>query len=310
MIDVVIPTWNGRELLERCLESLERQTVEHRVIVVDNGSADDTVEVARERYPAVHLVELERNYGFAGGVNRGVEQGAGQLVVLVNNDVECDPEFVERIVAPLADDERVGMVTGLLLRPGRTEIDNYGLECDATLAAYPRFAGAPYPETRVDDQNLLGPSGGAAAYRREAMTAAGGFDERMFAYMEDVDLALRLRVDGWLAAGAPDATGVHLGSATIGHRSRRQVEIAGASRAYMLRKYGVLGYGLKTAGWALAVETGVTVMETVTGRDLAAARGRVRGWKEAAGGRQRLPEGAINPELGLRDGLRRRVAAR
>ena len=197
---------------------------------MDNGSADDTVAVVRERYPAVHLVELDRNYGFAGGVNRGVEQGDGQFVVLVNNDVECDSDFVGRIVAPLADDERVGMVAGLLLRPGRTEIDNYGLECDATLAAYPRFAGAPYPETRVDDENLLGPSGGAASYRRKAMTVAGGFDERMFAYMEDVDLALRLRVDGWLAAGAPDATGTHLGSATIGHRSRRQVEIAGASR--------------------------------------------------------------------------------
>ena len=308
-IDVVIPTWNGRELLARCLESLARQTVAHRVIVTDNGSADGTVTLVRDRFPDVDVVELDRNYGFAGGVNRGVERGEEPVVVLVNNDVECDPVFLERIVAPLAD-ERVGMVTGLLLRPGRTEIDNYGIECDATLAAYPRFAGAPYPETRVDDENLLGPSGGAAAYRREALTAAGGFDERMFAYMEDVDLALRLRADGWLAAGAPEATGVHLGSATIGHRSRRQVEIAGASRAYMLRKYGVFGHGLRTAGWALAVEAGVTVMETVTGRDLAAARGRVRGWKEAAGARQRLPEGAINSELGFRDGLRRRAAVR
>jgi hypothetical protein len=78
----------------------------------------------------------------------------------------------------------------------------------------------------------------------------------------------------------------------------------------MLRKYGVLGHGLRTAGWALAVEAGVTVMETVTGRDLAAARGRLRGWKEAAGARQRLPEGAINSELGFRDGLRRRAAVR
>lgn len=286
-----------------------QQTVAHHVIVADNGSADGTVTLVRDRFPAVDVVELDRNYGFAGGVNRGVERGEAPVVVLVNNDVECDPAFVERIVEPLAD-ERVGMVTGLLLRPRRTEIDNYGIECDATLAAYPRFAGAPYPETRVDDENLLGPSGGAAAYRREALTAAGGFDERMFAYMEDVDLALRLRADGWLAAGAPEATGIHLGSATIGYRSRRQVEIAGASRAYMLRKYGVFGHGLTTAGWALVVEAGVTVMETVTGRDLAAARGRVHGWKEAAGAHQRLPEGAINSELGFRDGLRRRAAVR
>lgn len=306
-IDVVIPTWNGRDLLERCLKSLEGQTLEHRVIVVDNGSQDDTAELVRERFPGVHLVELERNYGFAGAVNRGVEQGEGQFVVLVNNDVECDPPFLEQLVAPFAD-EHVGMVAGLLLRPGRAAIDGYGVECDATLAAYPRFADAPYPGTHVHDDGLLGPSGGAAAYRRDAYSAAGGLDEGTFAYMEDVDLALRLRDAGWVAAGAPGATGIHLGSATFGHRSRAQVEIAGASRAYMLRKYGVLGRGLTTGAWALGVEVGVTLIDTIAGRDFAAARGRLSGWKAAAGRHARIPEGAVNPKLGFRDGLRRRLA--
>jgi GT2 family glycosyltransferase len=306
-IDVVIPTWNGRDLLERCLKSLEGQTLEHRVIVVDNGSQDDTAELVREQFPNVVLVELERNYGFAAAVNRGVERGDGQFVALVNNDVECDPPFLEQIVAPF-DDERVAMVAGLLLRPGRGAIDGYGVECDATLAAYPRFADAPYPETRVHDDGLLGPSGGAAAYRRDAYSAAGGLDEGTFAYMEDVDLALRLRGAGWTATGAPDATGIHLGSATFGHRSRTQVEIAGASRAYMLRKYGVLGRGLATGAWALGVEVGVTLIDTIAGRDLAAARGRLNGWKAAAGRHARIPEGAVNPELGFREGLRRRLA--
>jgi N-acetylglucosaminyl-diphospho-decaprenol L-rhamnosyltransferase len=306
-IDVVIPTWNGRDLLERCLKSLEGQSLEHRVIVVDNGSQDRTAELVRARFPSVHLVELERNYGFAGGVNRGVGEGERRFVVLVNNDVECDPAFLEQLVAPF-EDERVGMVAGLLLRPGRTAIDGYGLECDATLAAYPRFAGAPYPGTQVHDDGLLGPSGGAAAYRRDAYSAAGGLDEGTFAYMEDVDLALRLRDAGWVAAGAPGATGIHLGSATFGHRSRAQVEIAGASRAYMLRKYSVLGRGLTTGAWALGVEVGVTLIDTIAGRDLAAVRGRLNGWKAAAGRHGRIPEGAVNPELGFRDGLRRRLA--
>lgn len=278
------------------------------MIVVDNGSADNTVEVVRERYPTAHLVELDRNYGFAGGVNRGVEQGNGQFVVLVNNDVECDPNFLEQLVAPF-DDGRVGSVAGLLLRPGRKTIDSFGLECDATLAAYPRFVDAPYPDTLVDEEGLLGPSGGAAAYRREAFEAAGGLDEGMFAYMEDVDLALRLRELGWTAAGAPEATGIHLGSATFGHRSRPQVEIAGASRAYMLRKYGILGRGLTTAAWALAFEVGVTVVDAVMARDLAAARGRVNGWRAAASRRARIPEGAVNPKLGVREGFRRRLAS-
>ena len=307
-IDVVIPTWNGRDMLERCLESLAAQSVEHRTIVVDNGSTDDTSGLVRSKFPDVVLVELDRNYGFAGGVNRGVEQGDAPIVVLVNNDVECDPQFLERLVAPLSVAE-VGMVTGLLLRPGRSVIDSYGIECDATLSAYARFAGAPYPQTVLDEVNLLGPSGGAAAYSREAFEAAGGFDEGMFAYMEDVDLALRLRGLGRVAAGAPDATGIHLGSATFGRRSRAQVEISGASRAYMLRKYGVLGEGLKTAAWTIAVEAGVTVVDTIARRDLAAARGRISGWQAAAGRHARKPDGAVNSELGFREGLRRRFAA-
>lgn len=306
-IDVVIPTWNGRDLLEQCLENLAEQSVGHRVIVVDNGSTDGTAALVRERFAAVEVVELERNYGFAGAVNRGVSHGESPGVVLVNNDVECDSAFLERLVEPLAD-ERVGMVAGLLLRPGRAAIDSYGLECDATLAAYPRFEGAPYPATALHEEHLLGPSGGAAAYRREAFEAAGGLDERTFAYMEDVDLALRLRALGWAAAGASEATGVHLGSATIGRRSRAQVEVAGASRAYMLRKYGVLRRGLGTAAWALAFEAGVAAVETVAGRDLAAARGRFEGWRAAAGASASIPEGVVNRELGFRDGLRRRAA--
>jgi GT2 family glycosyltransferase len=307
-IDVVIPTWNGRDLLERCLGSLEAQTVDHRVIVVDNGSDDDTVELVHDRFPRVELVELERNYGFAGGVNRGVERGDGEFVVLVNNDVECDPPFLEQLVAPF-EDARVGMAAGLLLRPGREAIDGYGIECDATLAAYPRFAGAPYPDTQLHDNGLLGPSGGAAGYRRSAYSASGGLDEGTFAYMEDVDLALRLRDSGWTAAGVAGATGIHLGSASFGHRSRAQVEIAGASRAYMLRKYGVLGRGLTTGAWALGVEVGVTLIDTIAARDLAAARGRLNGWKAGGGRRARIPEGAVNPELGFREGLRRRLAS-
>lgn len=306
-IDVVIPTWNGRELLERCLTSLAAQTAEHHVVVVDNGSQDGTATLVEQRFPDVQLVRLEQNCGFAGGVNRGIEAGRAAHVVLVNNDVECDPGFVERIVAPLRAEPGVGMVAGLLLRPGRATIDSFGLECDATLSAFPRFAGEPYVGgAALHTRNLLGPSGGAAAYARVALEAAGSFDERMFAYMEDVDLAFRLRALGWTASGAVDAVGVHLGSATIGRRSRAQVRIAGASRAYMLRKYGVLGRGVQTAAWALVVEAGVVAVETVAGRDLGALRGRIAGWKAASGIRASVPEGAVNPRLSFRQALRRR----
>ncbi|MDQ3777660.1 MAG: glycosyltransferase family 2 protein, partial [Actinomycetota bacterium] len=222
-VDVVIPTWNAKDLLDRCLRTLAEQTVPHTTIVVDNGSADGTVEHVRDRFPSVRVVELDENLGFGPAVNRGVAAGTAPCVVLVNNDVECEPYFLEHLVRPLEVSPRIGMVAALLLRPGRGTIDSYGLELDATLAAFARFDRDPYDAEAIHERGLAAPSGGAAAYRREAYEQAGGFDERLFAYMEDVDIALRMRALGWGCAGARDAIGVHLGSATAGRRSVRQV---------------------------------------------------------------------------------------
>ncbi|MBA2361843.1 MAG: glycosyltransferase family 2 protein [Actinobacteria bacterium] len=308
-LDVVIPTWNGRHLLEGCLRALAAQTIACSVIVADNGSTDGTIELVREASPAARLVELGENLGFGPAVNRGVAAGAAPFVVLVNNDVHCDPSFLERLAAPFEESPQIGMVAGLLLRPGRMVVDSYGLELDRTLAAFPRFAGEPYHPERLDESGLFAPSGGAAAYRRRAFESVGGFDERLFAYMEDVDLGLRLQGAGWRCAGAPEALGVHERSATAGRRSRRQVEIAGASRGYMLRKYGVLRLGLRSAGMALAAEAAAVGAETLLGRDLAALRGRIAGWHRGAGVTGEVPDGVVDDTIGLIGSLRRRRAS-
>jgi N-acetylglucosaminyl-diphospho-decaprenol L-rhamnosyltransferase len=302
--DIVIPTWDGRALLERCLPTVVGQG---RVIVVDNGSQDGTGELLAARFPEVRVVAFPENRGFAAAVNAGIAAGDAEVVVLVNNDVECDGQFVAALATALRAD-RVGMAAGVLLVPGRQRVDSYGVEVDRTLSAFPRFADAAWP-AGLHDRCLAMPSGGAAAYRREALEAVGGFDERLFAYMEDVDLGLRLQAMGWHCAGAPDATGKHLGSATFGHRSRWQVEVGGFARGYMLRKYGVLRRGVGVAAWALVTEAGVVAVDAVLGRDLAAARGRARGWRAARGVRAPVPEAAINRAIGPRDALRRRRAA-
>ena len=307
-IDVVIPTWNHFEVLERCLATLEAQTVAHTAIVVDNGSTDGTPRRVSERFPDTRLITMATNAGFATAVNRGVGAGSAPYVVLVNNDVELDPTFLARIVEPLRQDERLGSVAGLLLAPGRATVDSFGIEVDPTLAAFNRFAGIRYPREALHDRGLAGPSGGAAAYRRAALKQVGGFDEAMFAYMEDVDLDLRLRTAGWQTTAAPDAVGIHLGSASFGTRSRWQVEVSGASRAYLLRKYAVLSRGYTTAVRALAVELAVVVADAASARDLAAVRGRLRGWRRAGGCRSPIPEASLNRGIGLRESIRRRAA--
>lgn len=308
-IDVVIPTWNGKELLQSCLEHLAHQTVPIHTIVVDNGSTDGTAEAISRAYPDVTLLARPENRGFANAVNAGIRAGDAPFVVLLNNDVDCEAEFVKRLVEPMRSSPEVGMTAGLLLTVDRARIDSLGLEFDRTLAAFPRFAGATYPGPVLHGRDLAAASGGAAAYRRSALDEVGLFDEALFAYMEDADLGLRMRAAGWTCAAAPDAVGVHLGSASFGPRSRFQVRVSGASRAFMLRKYGVLRGAPGIVVWTLVMESVVVVIDALSARELSALRGRVAGWRRARRSRADLPAAAINRGIGFREAVRRRRAA-
>jgi len=304
-IDVVIPVRDRFDLTERCLRHLEAQTVEHKVIVVDDGSTDGTAERLREHWRAVHVERLASRRGFAELCNRGAAVGSGEIIVLLNNDVECRPDFLERVVAPFADPQ-VGAVASLMLQPGEVLIDSIGLSADVTLAAFPRLQGRPAELADQDVPRLACPAGAAAAYRRNAWVHAGGLDETMHAYMEEFELGLRLLAAGWRAVAAPAAAGVHLGSATHGHRSSRQRYYGGFSRGYLLRRYGVLRG--RHALRAVLTEAIVVVGDLLISRDLAAARGRVTGWRAGA----RLPRLAPPPADAIesRIGFRRSLSLR
>jgi GT2 family glycosyltransferase len=302
-IDVVIVAYNNYELTADCLRHLRAQTAPHRLIVVDNGSTDDTRARVREEWPEAQLECFDENRGFAEACNRGVATGSGDVVVLLNNDVECRPDFIERLVAPLAADVAVGSVAALLLRPGEQEIDSAGLAADRTLAGFPRLQGLPVEDARSPRPVLAGPAGTAAAYRRTAWVQAHGLDETIFAYMEDFDLTLRLRAQGWRTVLATDAVGIHLGSATHGHRSRRQRRHGGFGRGYLIRRYGLLRG--RTAPRTLLTELTVVLGDLVISHDLAALQGRLAGWR--AGRRAptlpRPPREAIDPSITFLDSL-------
>lgn len=305
-IDVVIATFNGWELTERCIAHLRAQTVAHSLIVADNASVDGTPDRLRENVPEALLVETGDNLGFAAACNRGAEAGTGDVVVLLNNDVEPRPDFLERLVEPLERDSRLGSVAALLVRPDEKTIDSIGLAADTTLAGFPRLLGRPVADARNLTPRLAGPSGGAAAYRRSAWEEAGGLDEHMFMYGEDLDLALRLRIRGWGTAAAPDAVGVHLGSATAGRRSPAQRYQGGFSRGYFLRRYGVLNS--RAGPRALTTECIVVAGDAMISHDLNALGGRLAGWRAAAGLKRRSfpPSGALDGTIGLLESLRLR----
>jgi GT2 family glycosyltransferase len=308
-IDVVIPVHDHYELTHDCLAHLARQTAAHQVIVVDDGSSDGTPGRLRSDWPGVTTVELGSNCGYTRAVNRGVGASHGEYLVLLNNDVLLDSACLERLVAPLEADERVGSVAALMLAPGGRRIDSFGVTADRTLAGFARLQGHPAADASLPKPVLTGPEGTAGAYRRRAWEEAGGLDETIRAYMEILDLALRLRAAGWRTAGAPDAVGVHLGSRTYGRRSTTQRRLAGFSRGYLLRRYGVLRS--RSAPRALATEAIVVAGDTLISRDLTALRGRAEGWRAAAGRTRHPwpPSEAIDASLSLPESLALRRGA-
>jgi GT2 family glycosyltransferase len=306
-IDVVIVTTKAREMVLSCLDHLGRQTVPHRIFLADNaGNADGTSDAVRERFPHVELVTMEENVGFGNAIARLTPLGSGDVIVLANDDMDVEPQFLERLVAPLAD-PRVGMVAGLTLQPVDGEVvDGFGIEVDPTLIAFNRLRHRAPTDT---PGRLLGPSGGAAAYRRVAWEAAGGFDPRFFVYAEDQDLALRLRLAGWEAAAAADARGVHLGGATTGVDSPFQRRHAGFGRGFILRRYGILRS--RHAPRALLVELLTVANGLVRGRTLLPLRARIDGWRAAGETpRLRVPPGAVDERITLRETLRRLLRER
>ena len=311
-IDVVIVAFGRYELTDSCLRHLRAQKPEHRVILVDNGSTDDSATRVAADWPDVHLERFAENRGFAEACNLGVAAGTGEIVVLLNNDVDVHPDFLERLTAPLEEDPAVGSVAALMLQPGEQLIDSAGLAADVTLAGFPRLQGLQAWQAEREEPVLAGPAGTAAAYRRSAWEQVGGLDEAIFAYMEDFDLALRLRSAGWGSVLASDAVGVHLGSATHGHRSAWQRRHGAFGRGYMLRRYGLLR--TRSAPRTIATEAAVVLADMAISRDLAALRGRVSGWR-AGSPAPRLslpPRDAVDHTITFRESgaLRRGVYGR
>jgi N-acetylglucosaminyl-diphospho-decaprenol L-rhamnosyltransferase len=273
---VVIPTYNGRSLLAEALEHLGAQTVAHDVVVVDNCSTDGTAELVAERFPHVRVVALDRNLGFGRAVNRGVAAVETDVVVLVNNDVLCAPDFLERLLEPL-DDDGVAMVAGVLLQHDRPQlVDSAGIELDRTLRSWDTLWNRPVEE--LDGAaDPVGPCGGAAAYRTEAFRAVDGFDETFFAYWEDVDLALRLRLAGHGCRRAPAARALHRHGQTVGAASPRQRRLEAFGRGYVLARYRVARAGLGTRIAIALLDWPVLAVHLVVRREVGPLRERWRG---------------------------------
>ncbi len=221
----------------------------------------------------------------------------------MNNDVECEPEFVAALLDSLSGD--IQMVAGVLTQERQPElIDSAGVIADRTLMGFDYLHGEPAEAARGAPAPL-GPTGGAALYRREAFEAVGGFDERIFLYYEDLDLALRMRAAGASCRLAPDARALHAYSASLGAKSGEKYFRTGWSRGYMLRRYGVMARP-RDAARVLATEGVICAGQLLMDRTGQGISGRLHGWQAGAGLESRNPNGTALLDISMREALRLR----
>ena len=218
-VDCVVVNRDGGDALFSALRSLEAQTgVDCSVLVVDNASTPAERERLAREAPEARVVPFSRNLGFAGAANEGIARTRAPFVLLLNNDATLRPDYVARLTARLALDDRVAAVQGVLHSADGSRVDTAGITWNGKGEALPLLAGVPPGDVPREAFEVSGVSATAALYRREALAAIAPqgmvFDDSYFAYYEDVDLSLRLARAGWRFVCDPGAVGRHEGSRT------------------------------------------------------------------------------------------------
>jgi GT2 family glycosyltransferase len=208
-ISVIVPVWNGRDLLARLLASLSAQTLPiDELLVVDNASSDGAPELARER--GARVIAMGRNAGFAPAVNRGIREARGAWIAILNTDVELAPDYLEKLVAA---DAR--FATGKLLGPASLLDGTFDL---TTRAGTTWRAGAGLPDAPPFDEarEITSAPWTAVLYRAEVFAEVGLLEESFESYLEDVDFGLRCAARKVYGRYVPQARAIHLGSASLG----------------------------------------------------------------------------------------------
>lgn len=236
IVEVIIVNYRSGAVIDACLEALERQTTPHKVSIVDNASGDGSARNIHQKHPHASILPLRRNVGFARAVNIAAMRSQAEIVVTLNPDTVPDPHFIERVTAPFGADPAVGAVAGTLVFESRPDIiasagismHRNGVAIDAMLGERHDPATPPVP--------VFGPSAGAAAYRRDDFLKAGGLAEPFFMYLEDVDLAWRMRLLGIQSVWAPSAFVSHRYSSSAGEGSAFKRRLLARNRIWTIAR--------------------------------------------------------------------------
>lgn len=236
-VTIIIPNYNGKKLLQNCIETLEHQTCKaFTLLVVDNGSEDGSVDVTSDVLE-LKMIALKENTGFCGAVNIGIRNTETPYFILLNNDTEAEPAFVEKLLSGIRRSERIFSCGAMMIDYHRRDIiDNAGDYYTALGWARARGKGKRIRDFS-EEKRIFSCCGGAAIYRTDVIKEIGEFDENHFAYLEDVDIGYRARIHGYQNFYIPDARVYHVGSATTGTRyNEKKVFLAARNSIYLIYK--------------------------------------------------------------------------
>jgi GT2 family glycosyltransferase len=252
-VSAAILNWNGGELVLACLRTLRQQTRSpDEVIVIDNASTDDSVERLQQFWPEIKVVRNAANVGFAQAANQAVAAATGDWLLLLNLDIELSREYIERLLAAGACDPRIGSLTGKLLRPrsgSPRTIDSTGHVLFRNGWAANRGEELADEGQWESSGEVFGVTAAAAMYRMSMLSdvmdgPARPFDQRFFAYIEDVDLDWRMRWLGWKAWYVP-VPAIHHRSATGGRRQTKILQHILKNRLLMVANNDLWPDGFK-----------------------------------------------------------------
>ncbi len=255
---VVILNFNGKEYLRQFLPGVIQYSPGAQIVVADNASTDNSVKFITDSFPSVGLIQLDRNYGFAGGYNRAIVEVDVDLLILLNSDVEVTPGWLEPLSSAFADKELAAAQPKLRSFTHRDTFDYAGAAGGfIDILGYPYCRGRLFSTLEKDEGQYDGvidvfwASGACLVIRKEVFQRVGGFDERFFAHMEEIDLCWRIHLMGLNVKCIPQSVIYHVGGGTLSRLSPRKTYLNFRNSLSMLAKnepYGGLIWKMPVRG--------------------------------------------------------------
>ncbi len=243
---VIILNWNGAEMLRRYLPSVVANTTlpDSEVVVADNGSSDESVEVLTQEFPSVHIIPLDQNYGFAEGYNRAIAQTDSEYVVLLNSDVEVTPGWLETLIEYMESHPQIAAVQPKIRSWKERDKFEYAGAAGGYLnwLGYPscrgrKFGGVETDKGQYDSiAEVDWTTGACMCVRTEVYKDCGGLDASFFAHQEEIDLCWRMRNKGWKLACIPQSVVYHLGGGSLNYDNPRKTYLNFRNNLLMIYK--------------------------------------------------------------------------